>query len=136
MRSSHYDYIIAGGGMAGLSLAYYLNQSRLRTKKILVIDREQKNKNDRTWCFWEKGESAFESIVHRHWQKVWFHGTNFSEWLNISPYQYKMIRGEHGVFGKKVRVPLSQLFIATGKRFGFMGLIFLNGLIYRLISTK
>lgn len=93
MTSSHYDYIIAGGGMAGLSLAYYFNQSSLRTKKILIIDREPKDKNDRTWCFWEKGESAFEPIVHRHWQKIWFHGTNFSERLDLTPYQYKMIRG-------------------------------------------
>ncbi len=47
------DYIIAGGGMAGLSLAYYLNESRsLRDKKVLIIDRDAKTANDHTWCFW------------------------------------------------------------------------------------
>ena len=89
----HVDYIIAGGGLSGLSLAYFLNQSPLRTKKILIIDKEKKIKNDRTWCFWEKEEGPFESIVYRKWDKIWFHGHEFSEWLTLSPYQYKMIRG-------------------------------------------
>lgn len=88
-----YDYIIAGGGMAGLSLAFYLNQSTLRDKKILIIDREIKNQNDHTWCFWEENESPFESIVYRKWKSVWFHGTNdFSEFLGLEKYAYKMIR--------------------------------------------
>jgi lycopene beta-cyclase len=49
-----YDFIIAGGGLAGLSLAYYMNQTVLREKSILIIDQDTKTKNDRTWCFWEK----------------------------------------------------------------------------------
>jgi lycopene beta-cyclase len=46
---NRFDYIIAGGGMAGLSLAFYLNESRLRDKKILIIDRDAKIENDHTW---------------------------------------------------------------------------------------
>lgn len=89
-----YDYIIAGGGMAGLSLAFYLNQSSLRNKSILIIDRDAKNTNDHTWCFWEKGQSPFEEIIAQKWKGVWFHGTdNFSQFLDIQEYTYKMIRG-------------------------------------------
>ncbi len=89
-----YDYIFAGGGMAGLSMAYYLNNSSLRNKSILIIDREQKNTNDHTYCFWEKGESIFEPIVLQKWNKVWFHGTNnFSKLMPLADYNYKMIRG-------------------------------------------
>jgi lycopene beta-cyclase len=89
-----YDYIIAGGGMAGLSLAFYLNQSSLRDKSILIIDRDVKNTNDHTWCFWEKGQSPFEEIIAQKWKGVWFHGTdNFSQFLDIQEYTYKMIRG-------------------------------------------
>lgn len=47
-----YDYIITGFGCAGMSLIYYMLQSNLSTKKILVIDNELKQKNDRTWCYW------------------------------------------------------------------------------------
>jgi lycopene beta-cyclase len=89
-----YNYVIAGGGMAGLSLAFYLNQSSLRDKSILIIDRDVKNTNDHTWCFWEKGQSPFEEIIAQKWKGVWFHGTdNFSQFLDIEEYTYKMIRG-------------------------------------------
>ncbi len=89
-----YQYIIAGGGMAGLSLAFYLNKSLLREKKILIIDREKKNANDHTWCFWETGVSPFEEIIFKKWKGVWFHGTGkFSQFLDLQDYTYKMIRG-------------------------------------------
>lgn len=47
-----YDYIITGLGCAGLSLIYYLLDSPLKDKKILLIDNSPKNENDRTWCYW------------------------------------------------------------------------------------
>lgn len=92
MAENSYDYIIAGGGLAGLSLAFYLNHSRLKNKKILIIDRDAKTANDHTWCFWQKEKSAFEEIVFHRWKTLWFHGTkNFSELLNFGDYEYKMI---------------------------------------------
>ena len=79
--------------MAGLSLAFYLYQSTLCDKKILIIDREIKNQNDHTWCFWEKEENLFEEIIFRKWNGVWFHGTRgFSKFLSLENYVYKMIR--------------------------------------------
>lgn len=88
-----YDYIIAGGGMAGLSLAYYLTGSKLRDKSILIVDKAIKNQNDRTWCFWERGAGPFEPILFRKWNTVDFYGTTLSGPLNIGDYQYKMLRG-------------------------------------------
>lgn len=79
--------------MAGLSLAYYLTQSPLRDRSILILDRDQKNRNDRTWCFWERGAGPFESILFRTWDTVSFHGTTHSGPLNLGEYQYKMLRG-------------------------------------------
>ena len=89
----HYDYIIAGGGGAGLSLAYHLAGSSLRDKKILIVERQPKNINDRTWCFWEEGEGAFESVVHHRWPQIFFSANGFSKKLDLAPFQYKMIRG-------------------------------------------
>jgi len=36
-----YDYILAGGGCAGLSLVYHLLESRLKDSQILIIDPSQ-----------------------------------------------------------------------------------------------
>lgn len=88
-----YDYIITGTGAAGLSLAYYLSQSALNEKRVLLIDRVQKNKNDRTWCFWESGENPFEAIVHHSWTQLYFKSSSLDQLMDISPYQYKMIQG-------------------------------------------
>ncbi len=90
---NHYDYIIIGGGCAGLSLAYQLNQSRLRDKKILIIDKEQKNKNDRTWCFWTDEATPFDHIVFRQWKTIEFLSDDFILHAPLKNFTYKMIRG-------------------------------------------
>lgn len=88
-----YDIIICGAGLAGLSLAVHLLRSgKFTDKKILLIDNKEKNTNDRTWCFWEKESGLFEEIVYRKWNHVWFHSENFSRLLDLSPYEYKMVR--------------------------------------------
>lgn len=90
----YYDYIIAGTGCAGLSLVVHMIQSgQFSHKKILLVDKERKTKNDRTWCFWETGEGLFESIVHQQWKQAWFHSDLFSRKLLLSPYTYKLVRG-------------------------------------------
>lgn len=90
----YYDYIIAGAGCAGLSLAVHLIHSgKFSNKKILIVDKDDKQKNDRTWCFWEKKPGLFESVVFKQWEKTWFHGDKYSRLLELSPYQYKLIRG-------------------------------------------
>ncbi len=88
-----YDFIVAGGGMAGLSLLHYLGQTHLRDRSILLIDRAVKNQNDRTWCFWERGSGSFEEILFRTWETVDFFGTTFSGPLQLEDYRYKMLRG-------------------------------------------
>lgn len=79
--------------MAGLSLAYYLTQSSLHDRSILILDREPKDQNDRTWCFWERGVGPFEQILFKTWNKASFHGTTYAGQLGMGPYQYKMLRG-------------------------------------------
>ncbi len=91
----HFDYIIAGAGCAGLSLLVRLLQSgHLNDKKILLIDRSPKSGNDRTWCFWEKGNGFFEQVVTKAWEYLWFHGNGYSKLNPIAPYRYKMIRSD------------------------------------------
>lgn len=91
--SGSYDIVIAGAGCAGLSLAYRLNHSHLRDKKILLIDKDGKTQNDRTWCFWTNQPMLFDRIVYRQWDQIWFHSPRVSKLIDLHPYSYKMIRG-------------------------------------------
>jgi lycopene beta-cyclase len=90
-----YDYIIAGGGLAGLSLVYYIiSEPSLKSKKILVIDSVVKDKNDRTWCFWEKEKEFYEPLVQARWKKLKFESPTLSKVFHLEEYEYKLIRSD------------------------------------------
>lgn len=72
---------------------HMIASGKFTDKKILLIDENLKQSNDRTWCFWQKEEGLFKEIVSKQWRKLWFHGEDFSKQLSIHPYEYKMIRG-------------------------------------------
>jgi lycopene beta-cyclase len=92
--SYKYDFIFTGGGCAALSLIMrMIDNGKFADKKILLIDRQPKTKNDRTWCFWEKQNGFFDEIVYKKWDTISFLSNEFSSDMSIAPYQYKMIRG-------------------------------------------
>ena len=89
-----YDYIIIGGGCAGLSLAYRMsNEPFFSSKSILLIEPEEKNKNDRTWSFWSKEEKFYNSWAIKKWDQLIFKGVEKEIDLDINPYKYYTIRG-------------------------------------------
>ncbi len=65
-----------------------------KDKKILLIEATNKNKNDRTWCFWETRAGLFHEIVYKEWKGIDFYSNSFSGRWDIAPYVYKMIRGK------------------------------------------
>ena len=88
-----FDYIITGAGASGLMLAFRMaNDSYFDDKSILIIDKQKKAANDRTWSFWEQGKGEWDTIVEQTWNKIFFGSTNHSETITISPYTYKTIR--------------------------------------------
>lgn len=94
LQKDKYDYIVTGGGCAGLSfILHVLKEKSLAGKSILLIEKEDKRCNDRTWCYWEKDPGFFEDIVFRKWEKAWFHGQDYSSLKDLGAYAYKMIRG-------------------------------------------
>ena len=94
MASKSFDIIIIGAGCAGLSLLVRMIESgKFANEKILLLDRVFKNRNDRTWCFWEKGQGYFENIVYHQWPHLQVMHAKGQLDLKAQPYQYKMIRG-------------------------------------------
>ena len=88
-----YDYIICGAGCAGLSLAYRLCDESFIDKKILILEKSPKNKDDRTWSFWIDKSHLFDSIVHKRWSHINFYGDTIQEKRPIEPYTYQTIKG-------------------------------------------
>tara|TARA_R110002012_G_scaffold66614_1_gene173947 strand:+ start:28386 stop:29522 length:1137 start_codon:yes stop_codon:yes gene_type:complete len=89
-----YDYIIIGAGAAGLLLADALGKDEFfASKSILVIDKNDKSKNDRTWCFWEQGQGPFDDLIHKTWDSIYVGGQQLEKSTSIAPYTYKMLRG-------------------------------------------
>jgi lycopene beta-cyclase len=94
LQVNPYDYIIAGMGCAGLSLAVKLSQSDVPFSKILLIDKDLKNKNDRTWCFWTKEKNQwYQDVIFKRWKQFEFKSSLNTVNCNIEPYEYCMIRG-------------------------------------------
>jgi lycopene beta-cyclase len=88
-----YDFIITGSGASGLVLAYRMaSDAFFDQKSILIIDREKKNTNDRTWCYWEIGQGDWDDILTKEWTSIIFNSPLHSEKTEITPYSYKMLR--------------------------------------------
>ncbi len=104
---SIYDVIIAGAGAAGLSLAYEMSLSTLRGQQTLIVDREPKNRHDRTWCYWSDAPTRFDHLAYRRWERVEILTNNFQKSFDIRPYTYYMMRGIN--FYQGVRETLSTI---------------------------
>jgi lycopene beta-cyclase len=96
MPNTHWDIILAGSGLSGLTLALELSRRPFfQDKKILLLDRDEKTKNDRTWCFWATDDEmeGLPPVVFKTWDNCLFFGEKFETALDIAPYRYRMVRG-------------------------------------------
>jgi len=86
-----YDIIIAGGGMSGLSLAWYLAKGGYKGE-VLIVDSTFAPINEKTWCFWTKEIPPFKEIVYRSWNKAFFSALDLNAFLYLKDYSYHAIR--------------------------------------------
>lgn len=87
-----YDYIFTGGGCAALCTAYELHQQGLGGQSVLIIDRDSKDTNDRTWCYWTRGIHPFPEVVQRVWSRLSFKDYRGEVNSKMGDYEYAMIR--------------------------------------------
>lgn len=91
-----FDYIIAGAGASGLMLGYRMSQDPFfNGKSVLLIDREEKAKDDRTWCYWEKGKGEWDHLTSQIWKDIYFGSASYSAKISLGEYRYKMIRSSN-----------------------------------------
>ncbi len=93
MQESYYDYAIVGAGAAGLHIALaMLGNQAFATRRILILEKDLKTTNDKTWCYWEKGAGKWDHLVFNTWRKSLFASSQGSRNIDLGSYQYKMIR--------------------------------------------
>ena len=94
MQTVRCDILIAGGGLAGLSLLYRAVKDGLwNDKQIIVIDQSDKDNNDKTWSFWGNGISVFEPVISHQWKQLIFF-TNDGQRISLKSggYTYNSIK--------------------------------------------
>ena len=90
-----FDIIICGGGASGLLLAHGLiKDPAFDQLSIALIEKEKKELNDRTWCFWEEGEGQWDHLISASWNNSIFKAAAYSSTFSLAPYQYKMIESD------------------------------------------
>ncbi len=91
--SSKYDYILAGGGLSGQMMALELQRIASTDARILIIDRDTKAQNDRTWSYWSTDRTLSDQLARKIWSNIYVRKGDFEKTMSIAPYHYATIRG-------------------------------------------
>ena len=101
-----FDYIIIGGGCAGLSLAYELEINyKLKDKTLAIIETRGEYKRDKTWSFWKMFEHNFQDCVIKSWNNFTINTSEGFRELSNKSFPYQSIDSEK--FYKKINSLLS-----------------------------
>jgi len=101
-----FNYIIKGGGCAGLSLAYELEiNNKLKDKSLAIIEPRSEYKRDKTWSFWKVYDHNFEDCVIKSWNKFSVTTIGNYQELNNKEFPYQSINSEK--FYSKINSRLS-----------------------------
>ena len=96
-----FDYVIIGGGCAGLSLAYELDiHDKLKNKTLAIIEPRKEYSKDRTWSFWKVSPHNFDDCVQKNWKNFSINVTGKTNHLKCDEYPYQSI--DSGLFYKKI----------------------------------
>ncbi len=102
-----FDYIIIGGGCAGLSLAYELEvHNKLNNKTLAIIEPRLEYKKDKTWSFWKVTSHNFDDCVKKSWKNFSINIPGKINHLECNNYPYQSI--DSGLFYEKINIRLKK----------------------------
>ena len=102
-----FDYIIIGGGCAGLSLAYELEiNDKLKDKTLAIIEPRTEYKRDKTWSFWKVVSHNFDDCVMKSWKNFTINIPKKTNHLECVKYPYQSI--DSGLFYEKINSRLKE----------------------------
>ncbi len=96
-----FDYIIIGGGCAGLSLAYELEiHEKFKDKTLAIIEPRNVYNRDKTWSFWKVAAHNFEDCVKRSWSNFSVNIPDQTKYVKCDNLPYQSI--DSGLFYEKI----------------------------------
>jgi len=102
-----FDYIIIGGGCAGLSLAYELEiNEKLKDKTLAIIEPRPEYKKDKTWSFWKVTSHNFDDCVKKSWKNFTVNIPSKTNHLECVDYPYQSV--DSGLFYEKINKKLKE----------------------------
>ncbi len=102
-----FDYVIIGGGCAGLSLAYELElKKKLENKSLAIIEPRTDYSRDKTWSFWKIKEHNFEDCVIKSWNSFEVKASDVSAKVSGGKYIYQSVQSD--LFYKKIINKITQ----------------------------
>ena len=102
-----FDYVIIGGGCAGLSLAYELEiHEKLKDKTLAIIEPRKEYKRDKTWSFWKVAPHNFDDCVKKNWENFSVNIPGKTNYLECKNFPYQSI--DSGLFYEKIKSKLKK----------------------------
>ncbi len=102
-----FDYVIIGGGCAGLSLAYELElHNKLLNKTLAIIEPRKEYERDKTWSFWKTFAHNFDDCVIKNWNNFSINTASNSQELKSEEFPYQSV--DSGKFYNKINSKLSK----------------------------
>ncbi len=102
-----FDYIIIGGGCAGLSLAYELEVHEiLKDKTLAIVEPRAEYKRDKTWSFWKVSPHNFDDCVKKSWEHFSINIPGKTNHLECKNFPYQSI--DSGLFYEKINKKLKE----------------------------
>ena len=96
-----FDYIIIGGGCAGLSLAYELEiYDKLKNKTLAIIEPREEYKRDKTWSFWKVFPHNFDDCIINSWNNFTINTPDETKHVDCQFTPYQTI--DSGMFYEKI----------------------------------
>ena len=104
---TEFDYIIVGGGCAGLSLAYELEiHKKLKDKTLAIVEPRTEYKRDKTWSFWKVIPHNFDDCVKKSWKEFSIKTPSHSKVIKCENFPYQSI--DSGLFYNKINDKLAK----------------------------
>ena len=102
-----FDYVIIGGGCAGLSLAYELDiYNKLDDKTLAIIEPRDNYKRDKTWSFWKVNQHNFDDCIKKEWNEFSIKTNSESKIIKCDQFPYVSI--DSGLFYDKINTRLKK----------------------------